>query len=80
MRIDEERESKAELEIAMIRGHPKKIFRKKKQYIFIVCVPSFHLSARSSSFFLAFFHFCGTTFFWMTLYLGSLSVAEVDNG
>ena len=29
-------------------------FRKKKHYIVVVCVPSFHLSARSSSFFLAF--------------------------
>ena len=38
-------------------------FHKKKHYIVVVCVPSFHLSARSSSFFLAFFlHFYGKPF------------------
>ena len=39
-------------------------FRKKIHYIVVICVPSFHQPARSSSFFLAFcLQFYGTTFY-----------------
>ena len=43
-------------------------FRKKKQYIVFVCVPSFYLSSRWSSFFLASFLHLYWILFLMTLY------------